>query len=77
MRLPVLPDDDEGVLVWLLRESAEHTAHSYLLEVVEFDDLGEVPAEDIDPRGVKELGPAYAGCRFRAFRVAAERPADA
>lgn len=75
--VPVLAGDDEDVLVWLIRESAEKWAAAYLLEVVEFTDLGEVAVEDIPPRGVKQLGEAYVGCRFRRFRVVAERPASA
>ena len=71
--VPVRDGDDEDLLVWLLRESAENAAASYLLKVVEFTDLGDVPPEDINPIGVKQLGPDYYGCRFRAFHVVAER----
>lgn len=75
-RVPVQPGDDEDVLLWLMRESAETTAASLLLKVVEFTDLGEVAEEDIDPRGVRQLGPNYYGCSFRAFRIVAERDAQ-
>ena len=71
--VPLLPGHDESVLLWLMRESAERTAAQLLLQVVEFDDLGEVAPEDINPVGVKQLGPGFAGCTFRAFHVAAER----
>lgn len=71
--VPLLPGHDEAVLVWLMRESAERKAAQLLLQVVEFDDLGEVPPEDINPVGVKQLGPGFNGCTFRAFHVAAER----
>lgn len=73
VRVPVLPGDDEDLLLWLMRESAEKKAERFLLKVVEFEDLGEVPAEDIAPLGVKQLGPTYQGCSFRAFRIVAER----
>lgn len=73
VRVPVLPCDDENIMLWLLRESAENTAASFLLKVVEFTDLGEVDPDDVAPLGIKQLGPAYDGCRFRAFRVVAER----
>jgi len=75
VRVPVLPGDDEGILLWLLRESAENYASGYMLKVVEFSDLGQVALEDVAPLGIKQLGPAYAGCRFREFRVVAEREA--
>lgn len=78
VRVPVMPGDDESVLMWLLRESAENYATGYMLKVVEFVDMGQVPVEDVAPLGIKELGPAYEGCRFREFRVVAERgPVDA
>lgn len=73
VRVPVRPGEDLDTLTWLMRESAENTAASYLLRVAEFTDLGEVPAEDIAPLGIRQLGPDYAGCSFRAFRVVAER----
>lgn len=73
IRVPIRVGDDEAVLLWLMRESAEQTAESFLLKVVEFRDLGDVPPADIDPRGIKTLGEAYAKCRFRAYRVVAER----
>lgn len=76
--VPVRAGDDTDLLVWLMRESAENYAVSYLLTVIEFTDLGEIPAEDINPVGVKQLGPDYIGCRFRAFRIVAQRePVDA
>ena len=75
--VPLLPGDDEDVLLWLMRESAENKAQQYLLKVIEFTDMGEVPPQDIAPLGIKQLGPNYAGCSFRAFRVVAERPVDA
>lgn len=71
--VPLLPGDDEDVLLWLMRESAENKATQTLLKVIEFTDLGVVPLEDINPVGVRQLGPNYAGCTFRAFRVVAER----
>lgn len=74
LRIPVNDGDDEDLLVWLTRESAETTAAGLLLEVVEFDDLGWVDPEDIPPLGVKQLGEQYSGCRFRQFRVVARRP---
>lgn len=77
VRVPVRPGDDEDVLLWLMRESAEQKAARFLLKVVEFDDLGEIPVEDIAPLGVKQLGPNYVGCTFRAFRIVAERPHSA
>ena len=72
-RVPVLPGDDEALLLWLMRESAENAAARLSLRVTEFEDLGEVPEEDIAPIGVKQLGPAYFGCSFREFRIVAER----
>lgn len=77
VRVPIRPGDDVATMLWLLRESAETTAESFLLKVTEFIDLGEVKPEDIDPRGVKALGEDYEHCRFRAYRVVAERPVDA
>jgi hypothetical protein len=78
VRVPVLPGTDEDVLLWLMRESAEWQAQSYLLKVIEFADLGEIPLEDVAPLGVKQLGPTYRDATFRAFRVVAERePAGA
>ena len=77
IRVPIRHCDDEMTMLWLLRESAETTAESFLLKVTEFIDLGEVLPEDIDPRGVKALGEEYEHCRFRAYRVVAERPVDA
>ena len=77
IRVPIRHCDDEMTLVWLLRESAETTAESFLLKVTEFIDMGEVLPEDIDPRGVKALGEDYENCRFRAYRVIAERTLDA
>jgi hypothetical protein len=75
VRVPVMPGaDDEDTLLWLMRESAETTAAGYLLNVIEFTDLGEVPLEDIAPIGLKQLGPSFVGAKFRAFRVVAERP---
>lgn len=73
VRVPVLPGDDEDVLLWLMRESAELTAQSYLLKVTEFDDRGEILREDIPPIGLKQLGPDYAEARFREFHIVAER----
>ncbi len=77
VRMPIRPGDDVATMLWLLRESAETTAESFLLKVVEFTDLGEVLPEDIDPRGVKALGEEYKDARFRAYRVVAERTLDA
>jgi hypothetical protein len=79
VRVPVLPGDDTDLLLWLMRESAEKTAESYLLRVVEFEYRGTVDPLDIPPRGIKQLGPAYDGCEFREFHVVAERevPPDA
>lgn len=77
IRIPVLPGTDEAQLLWLVRESAENTAQGYLLKVTEFEDLGEVPREDIAPLGLKQLGPTYNEATFRAFRVVAERDPDA
>lgn len=73
VRVPVLPGTDEDVLLWLMRESAEWQAQSYLLKVIEFEDLGEIPLEDIAPLGLKQLGPDFTDAVFRAFRVVAER----
>lgn len=73
VRVPVLPGTDEDVLLWLMRESAEWQAQSYLLKVIEFEDLGEIPLEDIAPLGLKQLGPDFTDAAFRAFRVVAER----
>lgn len=73
VRVPVLPGTDEDTLLWLMRESAERQAQSYLLNVVEFTDLGEIPLEDIAPLGIKQLGPQFADATFRAFRVVGER----
>lgn len=77
VRVPVKPGDDEDLLLWLMRESAEQKAQRFLLKVVEFEDLGEVPLEDIAPVGIKALGATYQGCSFRAFRIVAERAARA
>ena len=77
VRVPIRPGDDVATMLWLLRESAEQTAESFLLKVTEFIDLGEVKPEDIDPRGVKALGEEYKDARFWAYRVIAERPVDA
>jgi len=71
--VPLLPGQDDDQLVWLMRESAENAAASYLLKVVEFEDLGEIPREDIPPIGLKQLGPEYKDAIFRAFRIVAER----
>lgn len=73
--LPLLPGDDEALLLWLLRESAENKAASYMLKVIEFTDLGVVPVADISPLGIKQLGPDYKDATFREFRVVAEREA--
>ena len=75
--VPVLPGDDEDVLLWLMRESAEKKAERKSLRVSGFEDLGDVPSEDIAPLTIRQLGPAYRGCRFRSFRITAERAVDA
>ena len=75
--VPVLPGTDDDVLLWLLRESAEVKATGKFLKVIEFDDLGEIPRDDIPPVGLKQLGPEYAEATFRAFRIVAERDPDA
>jgi len=73
--LPLLPGDDEQIMLWLLRESAENKAASYMLKVVEFEDLGVVPRVDISPLGITQLGDGYKDATFREFRVVAERGA--
>ena len=73
VRVPVNAGDDEAVLVWLMRESAERTAAGFLLEVIDFEDLGWVDPDDIPPLGLKQLGDTYQDCRFREFRVVAQR----
>ena len=75
--VPLLPGHDEDVLLWLMRESAETKARQHLLSVVEFEDLGDVPPEDINPIGVKQLGPGFAGCTFRARRKSTHRARSA
>lgn len=73
IRVPILPGDDTELMLWLMRESAEKVAESYLLKVIEFEDCGTVDPMDINPRGIKQLGPAYDGAEFHEFRVVAER----
>lgn len=73
IRVPMLPGDDAELMLWLMRESAEKVAESYLLKVTEFEDCGTVDPLDINPRGIKQLGPAYDGAEFHEFRVVAER----
>ena len=53
--------------MWLTRESFDRKAAGDALVIVEFLDLGEVPAEDIPPKVEKQLGAPATDFVWRAF----------
>jgi hypothetical protein len=54
-------------LVWLTRESFDRKAATDALVIVEFTDLGTVPAEDIPPKAEKQLGKPATEFVWRVF----------
>lgn len=72
---PRLPDQDDDVLIWLMRESFEAVFAADGLTVENWIDLGEVPAaEAISPSEESKLGrPAtdYVWRRFEGIGVRA------
>lgn len=73
--IPVPRDQavDEPTLVWLTRESFDHKAATEALVIVDFQDAGEVPPEDIPPKADKQLGRPAAEFIWRAFEGVGER----
>lgn len=73
--IPIPRDEpaDEPTLVWLVRESFDRKAASDALVIVEFNDLGEVPPEDIPPKADKQLGRPATDFVWRAFEGVGER----
>lgn len=65
---------DDNLLVYLTWESFARQAENEHLELVEFDDLGEVPPEEISPETVKPFMRPAADFIWRRFRGVAQRP---
>lgn len=74
--IPIPRDEpvDGDVVVWLTRESFNRAAEADALTIVQFNDLGEVAAEDIPPKVEEQLGrPVWDFC-WRSFEGIGERP---
>lgn len=75
--VPVDPDVNEDVLVWLTRESFDRKAEADSLHLITFTDLGDVAPEDIPPKADKQLGRPAKDFVWRAFEGVGERRVDA
>jgi len=76
--IPIPRDEavDDQVAIWLTRESFDRTAAADSLRIVDFTDLGELPAADIPPKVDKQLGRPAGDFIWRRFEAVARR-ADA
>lgn len=70
----VLGTDEEQVLVWLARESFERVAAAEMLELVEWRDLGELPAEEVPPMQEATHSAPVEEFAWRRFEGVMRRP---
>jgi hypothetical protein len=66
---------DVSLFIWLVREGFERRATADALEIIEFNDLGEIAPEDVNPKADEQLGHPAAEFIWRSFEAIAQRPA--
>ncbi|MGC5027069.1 hypothetical protein ACLQ3K_20160 [Tsukamurella sp. DT100] len=71
----MLGTEDERVLIWLARESFMNFAAGQCLELAEWRDLGELPADEIPPAQETTHGSPHETHAWRRFEGVMRRPA--